>query len=71
MLSKEVENKEVQNTRTLKLVGEMGEQSKAATENLQPSMLSLVEKPGLGSNLYLQKIRKARLSAQKTYADSI
>ena len=58
MLNKEVENNEVENMRTLKLVGEMGGQSKAVTENLQPSMLSLAEKPGLGSNLYLQNIRK-------------
>ena len=69
MLSKEVENKEVQNTQTLKLVGEMGGQSKAVTGNLQPSMLSLAEKHGMGSNLYLQNIRKAQLSTQRFYTD--
>ena len=63
-------NKEVQNTWTLKLVGEMGGQSKAATRNLQPSMLSLAEKLELGSNRYLQNIRKAQLSAQRFYIDS-
>ena len=34
---------------------------------VQPSMLSLAEEPGLGSNLYLQKIRKAGLSTPKLY----
>ena len=29
--------------------------------HVQPSMLSLAEEPGLGSNLYLQNIRKARV----------
>ena len=28
---------------------------------VQPSMLSLAEEPGLGSNLYLQNIQKARV----------
>ena len=48
----------------------MGGQSKVATRNLQPSMLSLAEKPGLGSNLYLQNIRKAQLSSWRFYIDS-
>ena len=34
---------------------------------VQPSMLSLVNEPKLGSNLYLQKIRKAVLSTPKFY----
>ena len=34
---------------------------------VQPSMLSLVKEPELGSNLYLQKIRKAGLSTPKFF----